>query len=194
MIEQPMKRIPILMAPEVAEVPRHVHDSNRLGGINRLHAGHLLHHRGADKHDVARELAQLLRDLHAVQEKQVIDGVELKPTHLPEARGQEHRIRTGSFAAGRVRVGEGPGIAGKYRMGARPTRRRRRQERRYAAESRSLTQCFTSGFATLATCLRFCPAREEAAAAGFAAEEAVATTARDEGMLRRRRPRSGLAE
>ena len=79
-------------------------------------------------------------------------------------------------------------------MGARPTRRRRRQERRYAAESRSLTQCFTSGFATLATCLRFFPAPEEAPAAGFAAEEAVATTARDEGMLRRRRPRSGLAE
>ena len=75
-------------------------------------------------------------------------------------------------------------------MGARPTRRRRRQERRYAAESRSFTQCFTSGFATLATCLRLCPAREEAAAAGFAAAEAVAVTALDEDMV----ARSGLGE
>lgn len=79
-----------------------------------------------------------------------------------------------------------------YRMGARPTRRRRRQERRYAAESRSLTQCFTSGFATLATCLRFCPPRVEAV--DFAAAEAVATAARDEDTLRKRRARSGVAE
>jgi len=75
------------MAPEVAEMVRHVHDSNRLGGINRLHPGHLLHHRGADIHDITRELAQHLRDLYAVEEKQVIDGVELKPTHLPVATG-----------------------------------------------------------------------------------------------------------
>ena len=76
-------------------------------------------------------------------------------------------------------------------MGARPTRRRRRQERRYAAESRSLTQCFTSGFDTLATCLRFCPPREEAA--DFAAAAAVATPAREEDMPRRRRGCSRLA-
>lgn len=89
------------MAPEVAEVPRHVHDSNRLGGINRLHAGHLLHHRGADKHDIARELVQRLRDLHAVQEKQVIDGVELKPTHLQDGReADEEEAAAGAAVRG----------------------------------------------------------------------------------------------
>jgi hypothetical protein len=74
-------------------------------------------------------------------------------------------------------------------MGERPMRRRRRQERRYAAESRSLTQCFTSGFATLATCLGFCPARSEVA---FAEAAAVATAVRDEAGPQGRRTRSGL--
>jgi hypothetical protein len=50
------------MAPEVAEMVRHVHDSNRLGGISRLHPGHLLHHRVAAIHDI-KGLAQHLRDL-----------------------------------------------------------------------------------------------------------------------------------
>jgi hypothetical protein len=74
-------------------------------------------------------------------------------------------------------------------MGARPTRRRRRQERRYAAESRSLTQCFTSGFATLVTCLGFCPARSEVA---FTEAAAIATAVRNEACPQGRRTRSGF--
>uniref|UniRef100_A0A0A9EYP4 Uncharacterized protein n=1 Tax=Arundo donax TaxID=35708 RepID=A0A0A9EYP4_ARUDO len=85
-MEQPIKNSSTLITAQVAEMLRHVHDSNRLGRINRLHPGNFLHHSGADIHDIVGELVQLLRDLYAVQEKQVIDGGQLKPTHVQDGR------------------------------------------------------------------------------------------------------------
>lgn len=68
-----------------------------------------------------------------------------------------------------------------------PTRRMRRQERRYAEESLSLTQCFTRGFATLATCLWFCSPRKGAAfaTAAVATEPRVQGTQYGRSMLSR---------